>query len=307
MTMTLTTGTTDLADILQQLGVEVTRVGEKEILGRCPVHLKAVGKEDSHPSWSMNAHNGLWICFSCGSKGTLGQLVSELTGELDSLLAVHNLIINTGLERLSMPIGSEEPNPDVDWVTFSRFAQVPEHKQLERGLSREAIRTYGIRWNDETSAWILPVVDQSGELWGWQEKGNGFVKNAPKGIKASKTLFGIDKFNSSVAVLVESPLDVVRFGSLFQQPQALASFGANVSETQIALLSQVASGLIVALDNDAAGIKSGKKLFKSLPSFRHGIYWLSYSHTSAKDIGEMTEDEVTTAVNNASVIPWWLT
>jgi DNA primase len=304
--MTLTTGTTELADLLEQLGVEVTRAGEREILGRCPVHLRTVGKWDAHPSWSMNASNGLWICFSCGAKGTLGQLVSELTGDPDSITAVHNLVISAGLRSLSMPKVAVDTAPEVDWLTFSRFSPVPDEELARRGLSRESARIYGLRWDSERNAWIIPIVDQSGELLGWQEKGNEFTRNYPVGIKKSNTLFGIDKFNSGAAILVESPLDVVRFDSAFTGMQGLATFGAHVSKTQIQLLSEVASSLIVAMDNDGAGIASADKLFHNLPSFRHGIRWLSYAHTTAKDIGEMTNDELQIAVDNASVIPWWI-
>ena len=40
------TGTTSLVDVLVSIGVEVTNVGEREIGGRCPVHIARTGKAE---------------------------------------------------------------------------------------------------------------------------------------------------------------------------------------------------------------------------------------------------------------------
>jgi 5S rRNA maturation endonuclease (ribonuclease M5) len=196
--------------------------------------------------------------------------------------------------------------PDVDWVSYSRFEQPPVSVLNARNLDPDVALAHGIKWNVLKRAWIIPIVSPLGELLGWQEKGKDWFKNEPAGVKKSVTLFGIERFQSRTAVLVESPLDVVRFASSFNGMQALATFGAHVSKEQINILSTTADRVIVAMDNDKAGIESGKYLFKNLPRFRKGIYWLNYSKTKAKDIGEMTDEEIQYAVTESSVIPWWL-
>ena len=40
---------TDLASVLQTAGVELTRVNERELTGRCPVHVRTIGREDLIP------------------------------------------------------------------------------------------------------------------------------------------------------------------------------------------------------------------------------------------------------------------
>jgi hypothetical protein len=60
------------------------------------------------------------------------------------------------------------------------------------------------------------------------------------------------------------------------------------------------------LDNDEAGMTVGNKLFKHLPSFRDGVKWLNYSHTKAKDLGEMSDEEIGIAITKATVLPWWV-
>ena len=305
MTATGTTGITDIADVLTRLGVKVKRVGEKEISACCPVHEKHTGKADNSPSWSMNARSGLWICYSCGAKGTLSTLVSELTGEPDSIIAVHTFLIETGLERLtSEPV--EEVKPEVDWKVFSAFSAPSDAWLFTRGIDRASARKYGIRFDEKKQAWILPIVSPLGELLGWQEKEPSKVRNYPIGVKKSETLFGIDKLDNKVAVIVESPLDVARLDTVANGISGLATFGAAVSRTQMRILSEHADSLIIAMDNDIAGIESAKRLSERLPSFRYGVKYLHYAHTNAKDIGDMTQDEILTALKKASVLPWWL-
>ena len=70
----------DLRDTLDAAGVQGLRETKKEIVGRCPGHVARTGKEDHRPSWSVNKATYLHFCFSCGYKGTLTQLLVDLTG-----------------------------------------------------------------------------------------------------------------------------------------------------------------------------------------------------------------------------------
>jgi DNA primase len=302
---TQTTGTTDLSNVLVELGVDVRRTNGREISGCCPVHEKRTGRADGSPSWSMNAESGLWICHSCGARGTLAGLVSELTGNPDSVSAVNQLLIETGINRLTAP-ERVEFQPDVDWVSYSRFSLVPHRELVQRHLDADVALAHGIKWNMLKKAWVIPIVSPFGELMGWQEKGYNYFNNNPTGVKKSHTLFGIERFQSRTAVLVESPLDVVRFASSFGGIQALATVGAHVSKEQMQLVTDVAERVIIAMDNDKAGIESAKFLLKNLPRFRDGIFFLNYDKTDAKDIGDMTDEQVNHAVTTASVVPWWL-
>lgn len=304
-TTTVTRGTTDVADVLRQLGVDIRRVGDKEISGCCPVHERVTGRADGSPSWSMNANTGLWICYSCGARGTLSALVSELSGEPDAIIAVHNLLIRSGLSRLNA-VEQEEKKVEVDWREFAKFRAPSDERLLTRKLSRESAQKYGIRFDISAQAWILPIVDPFGELLGWQEKGKTYTRNYPVGVKKSETLFGIDKADTSIGVLVESPLDVARLDTVMGGVSGVASFGAAISNTQVKMLSQHFDSVIIALDNDDAGMMSAKRLQKILPSFRHGVKWLHYAHTDAKDIGDMTHEEIVEAITKSSVLPWWI-
>lgn len=236
-------------------------------------------------------------------------LVQELTGSTDTMMLVHNIIIESGVKAASF--GKAAKNvvqlTTDDLIRFGQFSSVPKKKAKRRNLEPDILDEYNVRWDDDDHAFIIPVVSISGELMGWQAKGNGWVKNYPEGIAKSETLFGIHHIGVSSnlkAVLVESPLDVVRWASVWDSPRGVASFGAYVSDKQIRMLSRTLDELIVAMDNDQAGKNSTMRLFRELPTFRRGTLFLKYPK-GVKDVGDMDDDQIIDALRSASAIPQW--
>lgn len=297
---------TDLASVLQIAGVELTRVTEREITGRCPVHVRTVGREDKSPSWSMNSSSGLWICFSCGARGTLSALLREMSG--DDSISAQQFLINAGMQRLTASSDGVEDIPVlVDRDAFFQFERVSNRRCEGRNLHPEIVHRFGVRWNPRNKSWAIPIISPLGQLQGWQEKKPGWVRNFPVGVKKGQTLFGVERVRSSTIILVESPLDVVRFAGVFDKPNAVASFGATVSSEQIRLLTHVADRVVVAMDNDEAGAAASKYIYKAMDTPRRGVRWWNYNGCSAKDIGEMTDDEIERGLATATVIPPWVT
>ena len=305
MTTTSTHHSINLAQVLESVGVEIKRVGDREITGKCPVHIRTVGRPDNSPSWNMNAITGLWICFSCGARGSLSSLLYELTGDSDSL-GIQKMLVESSFEALKAP-KSQQEEVYVDRDAFFGFARVPEALCESRNLDPELTHKHGVRWNKDRRAWAIPIMSPTGKLEGWQEKRLGSVLNYPNGVKKSKTLFGVERFKSKVAVLVESPLDVVRFAAVGVDAQALGTFGAYVSDEQLRLTLYVADKIVVAMDNDDAGIASSKKIYKAIGTPRAGLLWWNYSGSSCKDIGDMEDEEIKVGLDTATVLPPWIT
>lgn len=303
--MTMTTGITNVADVLDALNVQIKRNYGDEIVGCCPVHEKRTGKNDRRPSWSINTVTGLWICHSCGARGNLPQLIYEITGDYSAISSIYSVMMNNGIEQLKGK-NNIKTAATPDWETYIGFAHPSDEQLASRKLLRESAVRYGIRWNSKNDSWIIPIISLDGTFMGWQEKASTYVRNHPIGVKKSEAIFGADLFITGIGLLVESPLDVVRYDSEFSNVQALASYGAAISKRQIEIVSSICDGLIIAFDNDEAGISSAKKVYDELPTLRHGVKWIKYKHTKAKDIGEMTREEIAEAVNEASVLPWWL-
>jgi hypothetical protein len=298
--------TEDIADVLNQLGVDVHRVHGDEVNARCPVHHRVKGRESSRYSWYMNTDTGLWHCFTCGARGNLSMLVSELTNDPAALWAVQSHLITQGLRRLTAEEATydKDVREDIDWSTFSKFDRLPESLAALRSLDGDVAFRYGVRWDTENKCWITPIVSPLGELRGWQAKKSGWVRNLPVGVHKHSTLFGVERAYGDTGLLVESPLDVVRFHSVYdgRDISCVSSFGANVSVEQVSLLSSKFSRLIVALDNDQAGRTETDRLVKLLPSFRNGIRFWNYSQNDPKDIGEMSDAQIIKGLHNVSSV-----
>lgn len=308
--MTMMTNETSLIQVLTELGVDVHRGDGREISGKCPVHALRTGKEDNSPSWSMNATTGLWICFSCGARGSLTSLVSELSGKHDIVVEVHSMLIEAGLNTVQSDISIdtghiEMPLSNEDIVKYAKYPRVPKSERQRRKLHEDDLERYGIRWDPDVDAWVIPILSPLGELKGWQLKGYNWVKNYPTGVKKANTLFGFTQLTSNSAVLVESPLDVVRFAGVFDRPQCVASFGAFVSSAQVRLLSTSVDRLVLALDNDTAGIKASKDLWERLPTFRRGLWFFHYGDSLLKDIGDLHSDAIESGLLLSSQLPPW--
>ena len=284
----------DLTEVLTNLGVEVHKVQNDEINGRCPLHHLTKGRESTRFSWYINIDTGLYYCFSCGARGNLPRLVSELTNDPAALWQIQSHLINAGIQRLTSDEQEyRRETVEVDWLKYSKFSPLPDRIVKQRRLDPDIASRYGVRWDTELNAVVIPIVSPLGELWGWQLKKTGWVRNVPTGVHKGDTLFGIERAKGTTALVLESPLDVVRFHSIYagDDISAVASFGANISSTQVNILADRFRGLIMALDNDRAGAGETRRVARVLPSFRDGVSFWRYN-TDAKDLGEMTAGQI---------------
>jgi hypothetical protein len=176
---------------------------------------------------------------------------------------------------------------------LSVFDEPPAWALDARGITPLAASEHRVKWDVKTSSWITPIRDcVSGKLLGWQEKGQGhrYFRNRPAGVAKSLTLFGIEVWENPTMIVVESPLDVVRLTSLGIHG-GVSTFGASVSSGQIALMLQ-AENLVVAFDNDVAGRKASEFMLSASRKLGFECRFLNYQGTRAKDIGDMSEDEI---------------
>lgn len=306
----------DMPGALAELGIEVHEVRGDEVWAWCPND----DHDEKRPQhWSINSESGEHLCFSCGYSGTMEMLVAEKLrlyramrmpdgSQVPDLKAAKSWIRDRGmsLEALKkLPTWEREAEVYVPPMGESLLAvyEPPPVEQLEqRALEPDACEAFGVLWDAGEQAWILPVRDPyNHDLWGWQVKGPGIFRNYPVGIKKSKTLFGLDAFTEGRAILVESPLDAVRFASA-GITGGLSTFGASISEVQMRLVLEHADELIVATDNfgtDPAGRKAALTLLQRY-SKRIPMRFLDYSKTpDSKDPGEMTDDQLHWSVEHA--------
>jgi DNA primase len=310
----------DVTAALEQLGIEYDEHGV-EGLALCPMHAERTGKEDSNPSWWINLESGMHICFSCGYKGNLLQLVCDILGfyivigdqkgydykAAEGWLASTNEVtieqLQNKLRRIpeySKPVPKPLPMSEARLAIFS---EPPAEALDSRNITLESAEAYGVLWDEKRKMWILPIRDPHlNKLMGWQEKGtvDRTFFNRPPGLPKSKTLFGIENQNVHTVIVVESPLDCLRLHAA-GFAGAVAICGSSPSEEQVKLL-RGSDKIILAFDNpnlDKAGLKASNEMMKFGRKYGLNLFFFNYGSSSAKDPGDMTNEEIAWGIENA--------
>ena len=288
----------DLLGILADLGVEVTSENEVRVFGLCPGHEEFKGRPDSKPSWSMDKELLVHHCWSCPYRGTLRQLIADQKGdtaEASEWLADYTR--RRAIRRLrERPAVAPAPKPKPAKLTavqrrFRAFSEPPDWALEARALERFAVAHYDLRWDPATDHWIIPIHDEYGVLVGFQRKGDGYFRNRPEGLQKKFCVFGLEQLTGKWAVLLESPLDVVRLYSEGIEG-GVSSYGAYVSNHQLDLILERADDLVLALDNDITGMTERNRVWWSYWKKGHRLRVLDYTGIDAKDIGDMTSEQV---------------
>jgi hypothetical protein len=311
----------DVESVLFELEIDFeTKNGEA--LALCPMHKSRTGKEDNSPSWWVNLTTGQHLCFSCGYKGSLYLLICDVKdfyikswGDVvepdypaaKSWLASVQEVSPDRLAKMLSEIPSrisQLPKPvEMSEARLAVFVDPPQEQLDYRKVSQESLTSYGILWDANKSAWILPLrYPDTGALMGWQEKGtiDRTFMNRPPGMPRSKTLFGIDNLREDIVYLVESPLDCARLHTA-GFPGALAICGSMVTETHVKLI-RTSARVIAAFDNpkvDPAGKKASEELSKLALKYGITLSFFNYGDTGKKDPGDLTNEEIAWGIENA--------
>lgn len=310
--------------VLDALHIDYHESGENA-RALCPMHERITGKADRNPSWFIHMETGQHICFSCGYKGNLVQLVCDInefyttiwgtdTAEYD--YAAGNSWLASAIEVTVEDLKESfkkipeymTPPPKPLPMSESRMALFvdPTAEVLERrNVTAEAAEHYGVRWDKTHGLWVLPIREpETNLLWGWQEKGefDRTFRNRPAGVTKSKTLFGINQQQEDVVIIVESPLDCLRLRSA-GITGAVATFGAIVSDQQAKLLTY-SSKIIAAFDNpniDPAGKKASDHMREISRKLGLNLFFFNYGDSGKKDPGDMTDEELHWGIENAKL------
>jgi 5S rRNA maturation endonuclease (ribonuclease M5) len=303
----------DVVALIIELGIEPLEQNGEEVIAYCPRH----DDSGSKPNWSINAQTGQHHCWSCGYGGGVLSLIAErrdLRWPDDSLnlmearvwarrFRAKDLTAVKALERTVFKPKHEKRTITINEHDLALFGTPPTWALDARNLSANACADLGVLWEKRSNSWITPIRDPwTHYLRGWQIKGakDRMFSNYPVGVDKASTLFGLDAFEGGTAILVESPLDVVRLRTV-GIPGGLATYGAAVSLMQIQVVISYADAVIIATDNpaiDQAGKTSALTLVRAF-SRRMPTRVLNYGATKTKDIGDMTEQQIRWAITNA--------
>lgn len=275
----------DVLDALNELGLisaSQAKVSGSEVYVLCPYH-----EDTSIGSFAINTETGLNHCFACGNGGSFHRFLMASRG-MDRQQArrwcLNRLIPTTAPDRQH-----KQDAPEITEASLALFTGPPQEQLTNRGITMQACRALGILWDPARGSWIFPVRDQYGRLLGWQQKNGRFMSNRPDSVPVKSCLFGWSSicYGTTVA-LVESPLDTaVMYDAGYL---AVSSYGSEVSDAQLTLITENCTALVLALDDDTAGWKATDKIMRRLRSIPVRVF--NYGDGPGKDPGEMNDASI---------------
>lgn len=305
----------DVLSALAELNIEYRpRDDEAEML--CPFH-----DDQRLGNFSVNVRTGVFFCFSCGERGKFPRLVSVLTG-MGLGEAARWCMKHVRTERFREYVSpllvagrNTDTTAQLNEASLALFTDPPQSALDERCVSLEACRSLGVLWDPEHHYWIFPIRDpDTGELRGWQEKGaGGYERNRPRSVRKSEAVFGLASAGD-VLVVAEAPVDAacIRTAGLLG---GCATFGAAVSEAQLSALASSRRRVVLALDNDLAGVRGlssverrvrGTRFATRLATFNYDAVALhDFDASAPKDPGELDDSAIIWGVEHAiSLVRW---
>ena len=240
------------------------------LLVLCPFHPERVGRDDGNPSLNLDFDQEVYFCHGCGARGRISQ-----HPELYELAENHEIPRYVPQKEIVIP----------------DLAGAPLDYLKRRGFDEQVLKQFGVGGNQDR-IWI-PVTLMSGRNVGTITRflpefgDNRYMYSY--GFEKRNYLFGTScfKYCDDTVVVVEGSLDCIRMHQI-GITNTIAILGNRATSSQISLLKLLGTRVVLALDNDDAGIQGAKALGRVLQVAGHEVYKLDYD---AKDPGELVTPE----------------
>lgn len=316
----------DLEEALRSLGAQnLARRGD-EINFSCmfPEHYRG----DRHPSAYMNTESGIFHCFSCGRKGNLVTMVSQLENispaKASKWIAQHfdldkidDSEFQKKIEALINPV-PDAPRKSVvlkesvndrfkiDWHRVAEAEKIPKPLRypFERGFDAQTLEDWQIGFDKYSKRITIPYRNRKGELVGFKGRttkgefpkyksiGDAKLSDIEYGFSTAplkKYVFGIDTADQDL-ILVEGEFDCIWLRKLGFQG-AISLGNCEISAHQEKIIKSFARTVTILFDQDEPGQKGAEKVAEKLyPYTAVAIATLSKSDPSD---AEKTEIEKT--------------
>lgn len=265
----------------------------------CPFHT------DHNPSCRVNTESGLFNCFSCPAQGNLLQLVVGLE---DCSKTMAHIILSLISQR-AVPFQGEARKKEINdsplykekqrEEAFAWYSRLPhknwdlisDHYLFRRNLPSLTLHHFGVKENgNSTHPVVIPLTEQ-GQFVGYQirridEEGRPKYKSNP-GFSRKTVLEG--DLQPGVVLVVEGKIDQMSAYS-FGWPNTAALMGNLITEEQADKLSDIATVVISALDNDKAGEEGHEVLVDQMQQRHRRVLRFPYPNKK-KDLNQLTRYE----------------
>ena len=239
------------------------RLTHDDFIGCCPLH------KDKKPSFSLNVKTGLWVCWACGEKGNIFQLIQSIE-DISFKEALHWLLkflgitdytpsldyCNQLLKKLNKVFDDEE---DEELKTISlplECKSALDYPIALRRVTKKEIKTFNIQYCKKgfyRGHLIIPIVFENSlvaffarDMLDQSEK----IKKYNSGAKIGKIFFNWDeavKYPKYV-IVVEGIIDCIKICSWGYN--CIALLGIHLSVKKRSLLLKNFESIFIALDND---------------------------------------------------------
>jgi len=302
----------DLRSILRSCNIEIISQTGTDFLCLCPFH-----HNTDSPAFAASYSKGLYVCYNqnCNAAGTILDLVVKLTGrntfEAMRFISSNKMSDAELLEEELKELLDEKP----EFEEFSEETLVKLYNGLlanekakdyfaSRKINFSSIAHFSLGYSENMNMVTVPLHSPDGipvGVIGRSIEGKSF-KNSPN-LPRNKTMFNLHraKREGGTIIVVESSFDAIR---LWQAgfPNAVATLGGSISDTNINHLNKYASTIIIMTDNDRAGRALGETIANKLKN--KNVLWARYDSLNmyphdAKDVGDLTDEEIKQCIKNA--------
>jgi DNA primase len=278
--------------VLTGTGIDVESELDSDLIIFCPFH-----NNHRTPAGEVHKESGMFFCFSCQKSADLTELVMHTSGrtyfEAARFIKSKEKITSLVTEVQKALIKEEMYKPFDELILKRLYSNLlssdrPKEYFKYRKILNSSWSKFSLGYSDKQDMVTVPVHSPDGVPLGFVGRsieGKEF-KNTP-GLPKSKTLFNLHRVKSSDKVyVVESSFDVMRLDQVGFP--AVATLGANVSNSQIELLQKYFNNIIVIADNDEAGGNMKDRIIEKLGS-RVSVIQLNNKY---KDIGDMDDESI---------------
>lgn len=278
--------------ILAGSGIDIASEVDSDYIIFCPYH-----NNHRSPAGEIDKTSGIFFCFSCQKIADLIEFVMHTSGRtyFEAARFIKSKEVQTDLTQdINKKLFAKPEYTQYDQVIIKRLNQQalesPRAMRYYTGrlITEDSVKKFSLGFSEKQDMVTIPVHSPDGMEVGFVGRsieGKDF-KNTP-GLPKSKVLFNLHRVKTADRVyVVESSFDAIRLDQCGFP--AVATLGANVSNTQTDLLQKYFNNIIVIADNDEAGGNMKDRIVEKLGP-RVSVVKLDKQY---KDIGDMSDDAI---------------
>lgn len=326
----------DIRSLAEGYLTRVSRGAGDNISAICPFHVRADGRPERSPSFTMNVHTGLWQCWACHSKGNLYTFLRDLGVGRDIIQLRYKTLLDAVKDNAPPPPDPLRPKAldhiPIDEGLLGLFEWWPV-EYLQKGFHEHTLRHFDIGVDSWNKRITFPLRDLLGNLVGvsgratedWQTPrfkiydGEYVEWGLPARYGWNKGAVLYHAHNVYPHVFWHNPdselvIVVEGFKACMWVWQCgfrnvVALMGSSMSFDHRWILERMGCSVVVWLDNDKAGRKGTFQLGYKLSTSR-SVLVCEYPSTHSRDSNASPDDLSIVDVHAqlGSVIPFndWL-